>query len=110
MTTMRRRREFAAEVQTESGRPETECYVYMEIETSVNGRVREHRWSGKLSSLTEPKSVLDGIRRLRPLDSEKVFTIQVVEGATQRLGITSDEYVFLGRGDPPEIANKERKR
>lgn len=106
MTTMRRRREFAALVLTELGRPITEGYVHMEIETSINGRVREHRWSGKLSSLTVPTSVLHGPYQLRPLDRADAFPIRVVEGAEQRLGITSDEYLFLGEGDPPEIAAK----
>lgn len=110
MTTMRRRRQFAAEVQSKQGRPVTECYVYMEIETSVNGRVREQRWSGKFSSLTEPGSVLHGSHRLRPLAGEDAFLIQVVKGAEERLGITSDEYVFLGEGEPPAIAARERKR
>lgn len=103
MTTMRRRREFSAEIQSVSGRPETECYVHMEIETSLHGKVREYRWSGKLSSLTEPTSVLHGVYHLRPLDQQATFPIQVVKGAEDRLGITSDEYVFLGKGDPPEI-------
>ena len=66
MTTMRRRREFAALVLTKRGRPVTEGYVHMEIETSINGRVREHRWSGKISSLTAPASDTPGSARKRP--------------------------------------------
>ena len=110
MTTMRRRREFAALVLTKRGRPVTEGYVHMEIETSINGRVREHRWSGKISSLTAPAAVLHGPYQLRPLDRSDLFPIQVVQGAGQRFGITSDEYLFLGEGDPPEIAAKGRNR
>ena len=110
MTTMRRRREFAALILTKMGRPVTEGYVHMEIETSINGRAREHRWSGKISSLTVPTSVLHGTYQLRPLDRTDLFPIRVVQGAGQRLGITSDEYLFLGEGDPPEIAAKSRNQ
>ena len=84
--------------------------MHMEIETSINGRVREHRWSGKISSLTAPASVLHGPYQLRPLDRSDLFPIQVVQGAGQRFGITSDEYLFLGEGDPPEITAKGRNR
>ena len=102
MTTMRRRQQYRGEVLTTRGSLLTECYVIVDIETTRSGGVRERSWRGKLSSLSNPEHSLGGVYRLRPCgeDGEGV-RIDIIDGSDERLGVTSDEYRFIGSGDPP---------
>ena len=103
MTSIRRRRQFEAEVLSAKGQPLTGCFAFVEIETAMRGDRREQRWAGKLTSLTEPSAALDGPHLLRPADQDVRLPIQVYQGLETRMGITSDEYAFLGEGDPPSL-------
>ncbi len=111
MTTMRRRQQFNAEVLTAQGSLLTECFAIIDIETTRVGDVRERSWRGKLSSLSNPEHTLGGIYRLRARGaSGDGSRIEVTEGASERLAVTSDEYRFIGSGDPPPANNARRRR
>ena len=107
MATMRRRRQFKAEVLTLRGQQLSECFAIIDIETTTSEGVRERRWRGKFSSLSNPEHSFGGGYLLRARDSEDSTRIDVIEGALERLGVTSDEYAFIGVGTPP---NPPRKR
>lgn len=111
MTTMRRRQQFKAEVLTTRGSILTECFVIIDVETVRSGEVRERSWRGKISSLSNPEHSLGGSYRLRPRgeDSEGA-RIEIVDGFEERLGVTSDEYRFIGSGDPPKAPPRRRRR
>ena len=61
MATMRRRRQFTAEVLTMRGSLLTECFAMIDIETTRVGDVRERSWRGKISSLSNPEHSLAGL-------------------------------------------------
>ncbi len=111
MTTMRRRQQYQAEVLTTRGSVLTECYVIIDIETTRIGDVRERVWRGKISSLSNPEHSLGGAYRLRPRGEDgEGARIEIVDGFEERLGVTSDEYGFLGSGDPPRAPERRRRR
>ena len=103
MPTMRRRKQFEAEIHEVNGRLLTGCFVIADIETTIEHNDRFVSWRGMLTSLTDPTKVLDGSYLMQPNGSEQSAEINVVHGALDRLGITSDEYEFRGQGDPPEL-------
>ena len=103
MPSMRKRRDFPAEVQSVAGKLVSECHVYVEIETTVTNGHREVSWSGKITSLTDPDVRLTGPYLLQPIGAVKGARIDVYAGAADRLGITSDEYEFHGDDAPPEV-------
>ena len=107
MTTMRRRRQFKADLLTLQGQPLSECFAIVDIETTTSAGVRERRWRGRFSSLSNPEHAFGGGYLLRARGSDDQTRIDVVDGAIDRLGVTSDEYAFIGVGDPP---NPPRKR
>ena len=114
MTTMRRRRQFKAEVLTTRGLVLTECFAIIDIETTRTGGVRERSWRGKLSSLSNPEHSLGGVYRLRPRTSDdsdegEGARIEIIDGFDTRLGVTSDEYSFIGSGDPPTPPDRRRR-
>ncbi len=110
MTTMRRRQQFKAEVLTTRGLVLTECFAIIDIETTRIGGVRERSWRGKLSSLSNPEHSLGGVYRLRPRgDDDEGARIEVIDGFDTRLGVTSDEYSFIGSGDPPKPPDRRRR-
>ena len=111
MTTMRRRRQFKADLLTTRGSLLTECFAIVDIETTRNGDVRERSWRGKLSSLSNPEHSLGGVYQLRPRGEEGDGSrIEIVDGYEERLGVTSDEYSFIGTGDPPNAGGRKRRR
>ena len=111
MATMRRRRQFTAEVLTMRGSLLTECFAMIDVETTRVGDVRERAWRGKISSLSNPEHSLGGAYRLRPRGEDgDGARIEVVDGFEERLGVTSDEYSFIGSGDPPKAPDKRRRR
>ncbi len=111
MATMRRRRQFTAEVLTTRGSLLTECFAMIDIETTRVGDVRERSWRGKISSLSNPEHSLGGTYRLRPRGEDgDGARIEVVDGFEERLGVTSDEYSFIGSGVPPKAPDKRRRR
>ena len=112
MTTMRRRQEFAADLLTTQGSLLTECYAIIDITTTRVGDRRERSWRGHLSSLSNPEHSLGGVYRLRPRGetSNEGCRIEVTEGGAERLGVTSDEYRFIGSGDPPRTPSDARAR
>ena len=101
MATMRRRRQFKAEVLTVRGQQLSECFAIIDIETTTSEGVRERRWRGKFSSLSNPEHAFAGSYLLRARGTEEEAKIDVMEGAAERLGVTSDEYAFIGLGTPP---------
>ena len=101
VTTMRRRRQFKAEVLTLQGAALSECFAIIDIETTRNGALRERTWRGRFSSLSEPQHAFSGAYLLRAGGGAESARIEVVEGAGERLGVTSDEYRFIGAGEPP---------
>lgn len=111
MTTMRRRRQFKADLLTTRGSLLTECFAIIDIETTRSGDVRERSWRGKLSSLSNPEHSLGGVYVLRPRgESGDGSRIEIVDGFEERLGVTSDEYSFIGSGDPPSGGERRRRR
>ena len=111
MTTMRRRRQFQAEVLTARGSVLTECFAIIDIETTRVGDARERSWRGKLSSLSNPEHSLGGAYRLRARGEDcDGSRIEIIDGFEERLGVTSDEYRFVGSGDPPRVAERRRRR
>ena len=109
MTTMRRRRQFKAEVLTTRGSVLTECFAIVDIETTRAGDVRERSWRGKISSLSNPEHSLGGTYRLRARGEEgEGARIEVIDGFEERLGVTSDEYSFVGSGEPPKAQERRR--
>ena len=71
MVSMRKRKQFNAQILTATGRPVTECFVIADIETEVAGQTRSVRWSGKITSLSAPQHALAGSYRLRPDGTEQ---------------------------------------
>ncbi len=111
MSTMRRRQQFKAEILTARGSVLTECFAIVDIETTRVGDVRERSWRGKISSLSNPEHSLGGVYRLRPRGEDgDGARIDVVDGFEERLGVTSDEYSFIGSGDPPKPPDRRRRR
>lgn len=102
MPSLRRRKDFAATLLSPQGQALSECYVFMEIETTVADSGRSVTWKGRMTSLSEPQHAYAGLYGLRAKDGGATARIEVVRGAQSRLGITSDEYEFRGSGDPPE--------
>jgi len=83
----------------------------IDIETVRLGEVRERSWRGKISSLSNPEHSLGGAYRLRPRGDEgEGARIEIIDGFEERLGVTSDEYSFVGNGDPPKPPERRRKR
>ena len=103
---MRRRRQFNAEVLTLNGTSLSECFAIIDIETTRVGEMRERKWRGRFSSLSNPEHVFAGPYLLRPRGEEQHARIEVMEGAVDRMGVTSDEYGFLGSGDPPRVKRR----
>lgn len=110
MTTMRRRRQFNAQLLTLQGSQISDCFAIIDIETTRNGDTRERSWRGHFTSLSNPEHSFSGAYLLRPQGQEQNARIEVVEGASERLGVTSDEYRFLGQGDPPPSDRQRAKR
>ncbi len=111
MATMRRRQQFQAELLTTRGTLLTECFAIVDIETSRVGELRERSWRGKLSSLSSPEHSLGGAYLLRPRGTaDDGSRIEIVDGFEERLGVTSDEYRFIGSGVPPRAAERRRRR
>lgn len=102
MPSLRKRKDFAATLLSPQGQPLSECYVFVDIETTVTASGRSVAWQGRLTSLSEPQIAYDGLYGLRPKGGDTTARIDITYGAQQRLGITSDEYTFRGSGDPPE--------
>ena len=107
MTTMRRRRQFKAQLLTLNGAQLSECFAIVDIETTTSGGVRERQWRGRLSSLSSPEHTFGGAYLLQPNDGGEPARIDIVDGAAERLGVTSDEYLFLGSGDPPNPKSRK---
>ncbi len=111
MTTMRRRQQFNAELLTARGSLLTECFAIIDVETTRVGGVRERSWRGKLSSLSNPEHSLGGSYRLRPRGEDSAGArIEIIDGFEERLGVTSDEYRFIGSGEPPKAPPRRRRR
>ncbi len=111
MTTMRRRRQFKADLLTTGGSLLTECFAIVDIETTRNGDVRERSWRGKLSSLSQPEHSLGGVYQLRARGEDgEGSRIEIIDGFEERLGVTSDEYSFIGSGEPPNAGGRQRRR
>ncbi len=110
MSTMRRRQQFKADLLTLRGQQLTQCFAIVDIETTTSAGVRERRWRGKFSSLSNPEHSFGGGYLLRARDSADSTRIDVVEGAFERLGVTSDEYAFIGVGHPPKLPRKRGLR
>ena len=103
MASIRKRKQFEADVLSVEGTRMSGCFVIADIETTVVQDHREVTWQGKITSLSEPQRSLHGPYLLRPSGGEGTATIDVIRGAEDRAGITSDEYIFLGSGAPPEL-------
>lgn len=114
MTTMRRRRQFNAQLLTLQGSQISDCFAIIDIETTRNGDTRERSWRGQFTSLSNPEHAFSGAYLLRPQGQQEGqqqdVRIEVVEGASERLGVTSDEYRFLGQGEPPPSDRQRAKR
>ena len=109
MATMRRRAEFKAELRTLQGTRLGDCYAMADVETTVADGRREHAWRGRITSLSNPEYSLSGAYLLQAAEGG-ALRIEVVDGATARLGVTSDEYAFEGRGEPPRAAARKSGR
>ncbi|MEE9276904.1 MAG: hypothetical protein V3V06_00660 [Dehalococcoidia bacterium] len=103
MASIRKRKQFSATVLSVQGSAMGSCHVIADIQVTVVEGQREVSWRGRITSLTEPQYALHGPYLLQPHGSEQPVRIEIVDGATTRLGITSDEYEFLGSGAPPEV-------
>ena len=110
MTTMRRRRQFNAQLLTLQGAEISDCFAIIDIETTRSGDTRERSWRGRFSSLSNPQHAFSGPYLLRPRGEQEQARIEVVEGAAERLGVTSDEYLFFGSGDPPPGGKRRTQR
>ncbi len=106
MSTMRRRKQFKAELLTLQGAAVSECFAIVDIETTRAGGARARRWRGRFTSLSNPQHAFAGPYLLRPRGEQQQARIEVVEGAADRIGVTSDEYSFLGSGDPPAVKRR----
>ena len=104
MPSIRKRKDFPAEIQSLDGRRMGDCHVYAEIETTVVGSQREVVWSGRITSFSDPQHTYHGGYLLRTAGSESGSEITITQSAHERLGITSDEYDFRGEGAPPELS------
>ena len=100
---MRKRKQFQAHVLSLQGTVVSGCFVIADIETTVVGSFRQTTWRGRTTSLSEPQQALDGPYLLRSGEGSQPARINVTHGAEDRLGITSDEYEFVGRDAPPEL-------
>jgi hypothetical protein len=104
MPSIRKRKDFQAEIFSVEGRSMGGCHAYVEIETVVEGDQREVSWGGRFTSLTNPEHSFRGPYRLKAARSGgEGAKISVHSGAQDRLGITSDEYEFRGEDAPPEL-------
>ena len=103
MPTMRKRKQFEAQVLSLKGTAVSGCFVIADIETTVVGSSRQVSWRGRITSLSEPQQTLDGPYLLQTGSGEQPVRIKVTHGAEDRLGITSDEYEFVGQDAPPEL-------
>ncbi len=101
---MRRRKQFEAQIRELNGRTLTGCFVIADIETTIEHTDRFVSWHGRFTSLSDPKQTLDGPYLLQPDGSDQTVEIDVTRGAHDRLGITSDEYEFRGKDDPPDLS------
>ncbi len=111
MATMRRRRQFPAELLTMRGTILTKCFAIVDIETNRVDELRERSWRGKLSSLSNPEYSLGGAYLLRPRgEAGDGSRIEIIDGYEERLGVTSDEYRFIGSGDPPQAEERKCRR
>ena len=102
MPTLRKRTDFAAAIHTLEGSAMSDCHVYAEIETTVEGGARVVRWQGKFTSLSHPELSFRGDYLMRVDGADSAITVH--NGSQDRLGITSDEYEFWGDGAPPELS------
>ena len=110
MTTMRRRQQFKAEVLTTRGLVLSECFAIIDIETTTAAGVRERSWRGRISSFSNPEHALGGAYRLRPRGEDiEGARIEIIDGFEERLGVTSDEYSFIGSGEPPKAPPRKRR-
>jgi hypothetical protein len=100
---IRKRKDFAAELQSLEGRRLSDCYVYLEIETTIVGDQRDVVWSGRITSFSDPQHTFHGGYLLKPAGAERGSEIAVFQGDHDRRGITSDEYDFRGEDAPPEL-------
>ena len=113
MATLRKRRQFPAQILTLQGQPLSDCFAIVDVETTVAAGRRSVSWRGRISSLSAPEHSFDGPFLLRPRDhaatdatdhsASGAARISVTTGAKDRLGITSDEYEFIGVDTPPEL-------
>ena len=103
MPSIRKRKQFAATLLNAQGQALSDCYVLADVETVVSDGQRWVTWRGKITSLSAPQHAYHGRYRLRPQGVQAVAAIEVTQGAEDRLGITRDEYQFLGDGAPPEL-------
>jgi hypothetical protein len=93
---IRRRRQFEAEILTPQGTALSGCFVLADIETSVQGASRSVTWRGKFTSLTNPERAFAGPYLLRPRGASLGAPVEVTSGIKERKGLTSDEYEFRG--------------
>jgi len=100
---LRKRKDFSATLLSQGGQPLSDCWVFIEIETTVTDAGRSTTWEGRITSLSEPQHAYGGLYGLRPKDGQDTARVDVLRGAEARLGITSDEYQFRGLSDPPQI-------
>ena len=103
MASIRKRKDFAAELQSLDGRRRSDCYVYLEIETTVVGDQRDVVWSGRITSFSDPQHTFRGGYLLKPASARSSSEVAVFQGEHARLGIASDEYDFRGVDPPPEL-------
>jgi hypothetical protein len=103
MPSIRKRKQFAATLLTPQGTRLSDCYVFLEIETTVRDAERSVSWAGRLTSFSEAQFAYAGLHGLRADGSDATARIDITRGAESRAGLTSDEYEFRGSGDPPEL-------
>lgn len=103
MPSIRRKKDFAAELQSVDGHRVSGCHAYVEIETTVIAGQRRVEWAGRFTSLTDPEHSFGGPYLLKPEGAPAGVEIHVYAGAEDRMGITSDEYEFRGEDAPPEL-------
>ena len=68
----------------------SECFAIIDIETTRVGEMRERKWRGRFTSLSNPQHVFAGPYLLRPRGEEQHARIEVTEGGADRMGVTSD--------------------
>lgn len=103
MPTLRKRKDFPATLLSQQGQQLSECYIFMEIETTVTQEGRSVKWEGRITSLSEPQHAYAGLYGILPKNGVETVRVDIIRGAESRLGITSDEYEFRGTGDPPKL-------